>query len=120
MTREVDLGACEDFAEGELRIVEIDAKEFGVARWNGKYFAMRNICPHQSAPLCRGRLLPDITASAPVGMILADSDRAVVTCPWHGWEFRLETGQSVWNTRYRVRSYELKVKDGRVLVELSR
>ena len=38
-------------------------------------------------------------------------DEAVVKCPWHGWEFDIATGQSVFNPhRVRVRAYEVTVE----------
>jgi nitrite reductase/ring-hydroxylating ferredoxin subunit len=37
----------------------------------------------------------------------------ILTCPWHGWEFDLTTGRSVFNPhRTRVRSYDVSVRSG--------
>jgi nitrite reductase (NADH) small subunit len=35
----------------------------------------------------------------------------ILRCPWHGWEFDLTTGRSVFNPhKTRVRSYEVTVE----------
>ena len=37
----------------------------------------------------------------------------ILRCPWHGWEFDIKTGQSVFNPhRMRVKSYDVKVEFG--------
>jgi len=41
-----------------------------------------------------------------------------VVCPWHRWEYRVDTGVCVRNSRYRVRTYRAWVSDGRVMVDL--
>jgi 3-phenylpropionate/trans-cinnamate dioxygenase ferredoxin subunit len=45
----------------------------------------------------------------------------ILRCPWHGWEFDLTTGRSVFNPhRTRVRSYRVSVEsDGESPVDPS-
>ena len=45
------------------------------------------------------------------------SERRVLHCPWHGWEFDLESGRCPEDDRMRVAVYPVRVEDGRVLVE---
>ena len=42
----------------------------------------------------------------------------VLRCPWHGWEFDLETGEKLFDVteRARVRTYPVSVEDGRVVI----
>ena len=43
----------------------------------------------------------------------------VVVCPWHGWEFDVQTGRSLCDPqKTRVRSYVTRVEHGRVFVEM--
>ena len=120
MTKLIDVGATQEFEEGAPRIMTLDGREVGVVRWNSEFFALRNLCPHQTAPLCLGRLLPPINSGGAVGTIEVGGDTPVIACPWHGWEFDIRTGESVWDPAYRVRSYQTTVRDGRVLVEMGR
>jgi nitrite reductase/ring-hydroxylating ferredoxin subunit len=45
----------------------------------------------------------------------------VIACGWHGWEFDVRTGSAVvTGSRYKVRTYSVRVEDGRVLVDVQR
>ena len=112
----VDVGAVEDFEEGRMRIVPFASGAIGVVRWRGRIYAVRNVCPHQQAPLCAGRVRPGVSAGDRVGDLELDRDRPVITCPWHGWEFDLQTGESPSGREHRVKTYDVAVEDGRVLV----
>lgn len=43
---------------------------------DGQLHALDGVCPHQGGPLGKGCLTG-----------------AIVTCPWHGWQFDVRTGQ---------------------------
>ncbi|SRR5260221_9747856 len=113
----VDVGPLEDFAPNEIRVVEVNGREIGIARWQGEVYALRNVCPHQAGPVCSGRLLAGI-GSKTVGSLEAQLESPVVACAWHGWEFQLTTGQSLWDPNFRIRTYDVQVRDGRLLVDL--
>ena len=42
---------------------------------------------------------------------------SVLRCPWHGWEFDLETGRCRDDESMRVAVYPADVRDGRVFVK---
>lgn len=119
MSDAVDVGAVEDFEDGVFRVLEANGRQVGVVRVGEEFHALRNICPHQSAPLCAGQVMPAI-GSAGVGGLRAEEGKLVVACPWHGWEFSITDGESAWDPKYRVRSYPVLVENGRVKVEMSR
>jgi nitrite reductase/ring-hydroxylating ferredoxin subunit len=102
---------------GERRIVTIDGRSVGVFNVGGRYYALRNSCPHQGAPLCTGTVLGSVTSSQP-GEYLYDAEHALLTCPWHNWEFDLATGQSWFDPhKTRVKPYDVVVESGRSLAE---
>ncbi|HEY4099212.1 MAG TPA: Rieske (2Fe-2S) protein [Baekduia sp.] len=114
----MDVGAEDEFAEAVIRVVSVDGRDVGVLRWRGGWYAMRNICPHLGAPLCVGPLQAFLTVDDPAGdEIVVDPTRPMLMCPWHRWEFDLSTGQSV-GGKERVKTYPVRVQDGRVLVDL--
>ena len=41
----------------------------------------------------------------------------VVTCPWHGWEFDIRSGQTPLGPKIKQPVYEVKVEDQDVLVD---
>lgn len=95
---------------GERRIVEVEGRSIGVFNVAGRFYALRNTCPHQGAPLCRGSLGGTAAPSRP-GEYVWEREGEILTCPWHGWEFDVTTGRSVFNPhRMRVRSYEVTVE----------
>lgn len=60
----------------------------------------------QLAPVCQGKL-GGTALPGKVGEYKYGLDGQVVRCPWHGWEFDVTTGRSLFNPhRCRVRSYE--------------
>src|SRR5579872_3559501 len=119
-TMVVDVGAADDFVEGEPGIVEAGGRKIGIIRWRDEFFALRNVCPHQLGPLCKGHVMPKIVAChSEVGALGVDDDTLIVACPWHGWEFDVRTGRAAWgDVPARVRVYPVEVKDGRVCVDI--
>src|SRR3989337_2699835 len=82
-----------DLKTGEGKVVEADGKELALFNVDGKFFAIDNTCLHRGGPLGQGAL-----------------EDKVVTCPWHGWQYDVTTGQSVFNQEIRVPTYEVKVE----------
>jgi nitrite reductase/ring-hydroxylating ferredoxin subunit len=105
------LGAVEEVPPGGRKIVSIGGRSIGVFNVDGEYFALNNRCPHQGGALCEGKLWGVLTASRP-GEFEYEPRREILTCPWHGWEFHLRTGQSWCDpARLRVRRYEVTVEE---------
>ena len=117
----IDVGGLNDFPERSVRVVSIEGREIGVMRWrDDELFAFHNRCPHQGGPLCRGFFGPKLVSrdGGVPGRLEADDDVPIVVCPWHKWEFEAATGRSVTDSDYRVRTYPIKVEDGRVLLAM--
>jgi 3-phenylpropionate/trans-cinnamate dioxygenase ferredoxin subunit len=73
--------------------VEVGGRAIGVFRVGESFYGIRNRCPHQGGPLCLGHVLGDAVTDAP-GDTSISSDPLRIACPWHGWEYDLDTGQS--------------------------
>jgi len=108
----------EDFPPGERRIVKAGARSIGVFRIEDRFFALRNRCPHQGGPLCHGRLSAWAVADLP-GQVEMQGPPRLVACPWHGWEYDLETGQSFLGPgETRVKAYDASVARGDTLEDI--
>jgi 3-phenylpropionate/trans-cinnamate dioxygenase ferredoxin subunit len=95
---------------GERKIVEIEGRSIGIFNLGGTFYALRNVCPHQQAPLCLGKIT-GTTQPAPPGDYQWICSGQIIRCPWHAWEFDITTGQSVFNPhRLRVKSYKVTVE----------
>jgi 3-phenylpropionate/trans-cinnamate dioxygenase ferredoxin subunit len=106
-----------DIAEGERLIVEIGGREVGIFNHRGVFRALLHRCPHAGGPLCSGDLQPHIYGERPAD-IRMDPDRVFVACPWHGWLFDIETGQSWWDpVRTRARRVPVEVAAGGEIAE---
>jgi nitrite reductase/ring-hydroxylating ferredoxin subunit len=96
---------------GERLIVSVAGRSIGVFNVSGRFYAVRNSCPHQGGELCRGSLVGLATAERP-GEIRYSREGEILKCPWHGWEFDLATGRSVFDpNRTRVKSYPVEVEE---------
>ena len=111
------VASVDDVPERGAIVVDCDGKEIAVFRADGKFYALLNQCPHRGAPLCRGDVVRVVSAQRP-GHFRLDRERFVVTCPWHGWEFDLETGQSQCEPELvRARSFELSIEEGEAVAQ---
>jgi nitrite reductase (NADH) small subunit len=100
--------------------VRIEGREIGIVRTANSVHAIGNRCPHQGAPMCLGRVTGTMVASA-VDEYVYDHDGLVVQCPWHAYEFHLDTGISVGGVvRGRVPVFTVAIRDGRVYCSLRR
>lgn len=106
-----------EIAAGTCKIVTVQGREIGVFFVNDGYFALINRCPHEGAPLCRGRLFAGMESDRP-GEYRLVREGEMLRCPWHGWEFDIRTGQS-WcePDSIRARTYSVSVEPGAQLAK---
>lgn len=92
------------------RIVEVDGRRVGVISVGEEFFAIQDRCPHMGASMCTGSLGGTFVSSAPHELVYGMDDR-VIRCPWHGWEFALETGRSLLEPgRYGLKTYAVTIE----------
>jgi nitrite reductase (NADH) small subunit len=116
-TKQVEVGAVDEFSVGQFRIVEIDGREIGVTRLaNGEFRAVRNYCPHKGAPVCKGIVGGTWLPCAP-GEMKFGMDGQVLVCPWHGYEFSLDDGVELFQKDpSKLLMFPATVANGRVVV----
>jgi nitrite reductase/ring-hydroxylating ferredoxin subunit len=109
------VASADEIPRGGRKIVDVGGRSIGVFNVDGDYFALRNRCPHQGGALCEGTLWGVLKSDVP-GSFDYDASREILTCPWHGWEFHVKTGQSWCDPRrLRVRKFDVTVEDGQTL-----
>ncbi len=100
-----------DLPPGERKIVEIDGLSIGVFNVNGRFHALLNRCPHMGGPLCAGLIRGLVVGPEPYKYEL-EREGEILRCPWHGWEFDITNGRSVFNPhRMRTKSYNVTVEE---------
>ncbi len=119
---DIRICACDEIPEGGVRIVELGELEIGVIRQGGGFYAYRNLCPHQGGPACEGVRMPgvfdDIDAEGNCLGQKFDNDDMHIVCPWHGYEFHLETGVNVCDARLKLQKFDVTERNGDVWLSL--
>jgi nitrite reductase (NADH) small subunit len=90
-----------DVKPGHGIVAEVNGKTLAVFNVEGVFHAIDNTCVHRGGPLGEG-----------------DVEGSVVTCPWHGWQFNVTTGECLKNPAAKVEVYPVQVEgdDVKVLV----
>jgi len=93
-------GDVNEFQEGRARIVNFsNGRRAAIFLHGGRLSALSNACAHQNGPLGEGRIIDDC-----------------ITCPWHGFQYRLEDGCSPAPFSEKVPTYNLRLDGTRVFV----
>jgi nitrite reductase (NADH) small subunit len=76
------VGKAAEIPEGKMVGAEIGGEKILVANVGGNFHAMRSTCNHAGGPLHQGKL-----------------EGKIVTCPWHGSQWDVTSGNLVWFQR---------------------
>jgi len=114
-----DIGAVADFENGRPSRVEVDGRALVIVRQDERFYALRDVCVHQGARLSNGKVGGTSPPCLPGEEIEYGRIGEILTCPWHGWEYDICTGQSLINPqKVRVATYAVRVEDGRGFVDM--
>jgi len=100
MPRLVRVAAASDVPPGTARELMADDQVVALFNVDGEFYALDGVCPHAGGPLGEGTLRG-----------------TVVTCPWHGWQFDVKTGENCLNRRMLHKRFPVKVEGPDVFVE---
>lgn len=115
-----EVGPVSQFPAGQVVRVQVNGRALGVIRTAAGVYAIGDRCPHQGASLSSGEVRGTMLASEPDEYIYG-LEETVIRCPWHAYEFRIDSGESVGGTfRGRVPIYPAKIVDGKVFCTLDR
>ncbi|MGI9521328.1 MAG: Rieske 2Fe-2S domain-containing protein [Hyphomicrobiaceae bacterium] len=94
------VGELSQFVDGRARVARLqDGQRVAVFRDGATLSALSNACAHQNGPLGEGKI-----------------SEGCVTCPWHGFQYRLSDGRSPEPFTEKVPTYELRLSGTTVLV----
>lgn len=106
-----------EIQEHEFLIREVGGRSVGAIRLHGRIRILLNYCPHAGAPLCKGALAPALV-SGPGPTVALDPLRPQLRCPWHGWEFDLDSGRTVFESKMRLAFLAFELEGEEVFVWL--
>ena len=100
-TTTVVVGSVDELAEGEMKMAKVGERRIAVIRTASGIHALDNACPHQGYGLVTGAL-----------------DGELLTCQWHNWKFRVDTGECVMGEE-NVPCHPVSVDDGQISVTVT-
>lgn len=110
------MGAVDDIRREGCRMVNVGGRTVGVISVGEDFFAISDRCPHMGASMCTGSVNGTLLPSAPHEHVYG-LDQRVIRCPWHGWEFDLESGRSLLEPRrFGLKTYRVTQDDGDVVL----
>ncbi len=94
-------GKVGEIPEDRAIIVSLEGDErVAIFRHGDSLSALSNVCAHQNGPLGEGRVID-----------------GCVTCPWHGFQYRVEDGRAPAPFTERIATYRLKLDGDTVLLD---
>jgi nitrite reductase/ring-hydroxylating ferredoxin subunit len=100
MSNWIRVAAEQDLAPGECNEFVVGDRIIALFNVEGSFHAVDGICPHQGGPLGKGTLFG-----------------CIVTCPWHGFQFDVTTGQHQTSKSLVHPTFPVKLEDGQVWIE---
>jgi len=95
----VKMATLSELPPGGSKEVEHDGRIYALFNVDGKISAIDGICPHQGGPLAEGPL-----------------EGTLVSCPWHGWQFDVQTGRTPLGPKLKQAVFEVVIEGEDVLV----
>ncbi len=95
-----------DIPPGKAKAIDLEKFKVAVFNIDGKFFAIKDACPHAEYPLSKGVL-----------------HGSVVACSSHNWQFDVKTGQCVRSeeediSNISVRTFEVEIRGDEVWLKL--
>ena len=92
---------CEvsEIAEDRAKMISVGDDKIAIFKYDGKLSAVANACKHQNGPLGEGKIVD-----------------GCITCPWHGYQYLPQNGQSPPPFEEKVATYDLKLEGTTVYV----
>ena len=94
-------GLAASIQEGRGIVVHLaNAEPVAIFRHENRFSAVSNLCAHQNGPLGEGRVID-----------------GCITCPWHGFQYRLEDGRAPPPYTEKLATYRLRMENGFLLLD---
>ncbi len=93
--------ACtvDDIPENCAKMLIIKNENIAIFKYDGKVSAVHNLCKHQNGPLSEGRIID-----------------GCITCPWHGYQYLPENGQSPPPFTEKLHTYDVHIDGEKVYI----
>jgi nitrite reductase/ring-hydroxylating ferredoxin subunit len=92
-----------DLEEGRAKVVHAGGTPVALLLAGGVYRALANVCRHRGGPIGEG---------------FVDPGERTITCPWHGWQYDIDSGQAKLNPLAKLPTYKVEVVGDEIRVTL--
>ena len=103
--------------DGERAIVGVKGREVAVFSIDGELHAVGSHCPHMGGPCAEG-LLSGTFGADEDGRMTYERDGQILSCPWHGWEFDVLSGEHLGHSKRRLMKYDVVTEDGKIYLDV--
>lgn len=90
-----------DIAVGETRTMDIDGNSVIMTRFAEKVSCYKNACAHMGLEMTQGEI-----------------DKAIITCPHHGFQYALESGECITAPEVQLQPHAVRVKGPNIEVRI--
>lgn len=101
MSEFMSVARSQEVGEGEMTVFDVGGQRVAVANVEGSFHAFGDVCSHQHCSLSDGEL-----------------DGKTVTCPCHGSQFDVTTGEVLNPQRPSLSPFSLQVEGDEIRVEV--
>ena len=90
-----------EFEDDGRKVIAAEGWSIGVFYVEGQWHALQNSCLHRGGPVCKGPLTDGI-----------------LTCPWHGYQYKLATGELLLDPDAKLPRYPVEVRNDQVYLHI--
>ncbi len=89
-----------ELREDMVKMITLNDERIALMRYQNKIYAVSNVCPHQNGPLGEGKIID-----------------GCITCPWHGYQFDVQTGLAPAPYDDQIPIFDVKIIDTVVYIK---
>ena len=114
------VGEVHEFAGNKRKMIGHDGRDIVVFERGGRFYAFDNTCLHMGGPVGEGILIGKVEAVLDENKCFVREEFSKkeihLVCPWHGWEYDIETGVCAGDRGRRLTKYETIEREGKIYV----
>lgn len=96
----ISAGNIDEIENNRAKVITIEGERVAIFKYDGKLSAVSNVCKHQNGPLGEGRVIDGL-----------------ITCPWHGYQYRPHDGCSPPPFDEKIPTFGLKLEGKEIYVK---
>lgn len=104
MAETIVAGAVSELVPGKIHKIQHGETTIALVNIDNTFYAVDGVCGHAGGPLCRGEIV---------------AEEKVITCPWHGWEYDLKSGECLMDPSLSQKTFDVAIDgdDVKITVE---